>query len=175
MTPSQPFQFHREAAGDVAAGIGEVFDYLDDPRHLAEHMESSSPMMAGSSMRIDVDGQGGRRVGSQIRMTGRVLGLSLAVEEAITEYAPPRRKVWQTFGEPRLLVIAGYRMGVDLRPGLQATHLCVWIDYDLPRTGVQRWLGLLLGAMYARWCTEQMLRSCQKRFEGGGRVVVGST
>src|SRR5205085_2984734 len=92
------FAFHHESSGEVAAGADALFAYLDDPRHLVEHMETSSTMMAGSAMRVDVDAQGGRSIGSQIRMSGRMCGLTLSLEEAITEREPPRHKAWQTFG-----------------------------------------------------------------------------
>ena len=42
--------------------------YLDDPKALAAHMGESSMMMAGSRMSINVDADGGRVVGSKIRM-----------------------------------------------------------------------------------------------------------
>ena len=159
------FPLHHESQGDVAAGIDEVFAYLDDPRHIAEHMENSSAMMAGSAMRIDVDARAGRTIGSQIRMSGRMCGLSLSLEEAITEREVPRHKAWQTFGTPRLIVIGHYRMGFDLAPAGAATQLCVWIDYELPSSGLPHWLARPLARFYARWCTEQMVRTAQQRFQ----------
>src|SRR5882672_11058761 len=102
------FPFHGESTGEVAAGAEALFSYLDDPRHLSEHMESSSAMTVGMAMRIDVDAQGGRSIGSQIRMSGRMLGLTLSLEEAITERVPPLHMAWQTFGTPRLIVIGHY-------------------------------------------------------------------
>lgn len=164
MSPPTGLPFHSEASADIGAGIDPVFAYLDDPRHLAEHMETSSAMMAGSSMRIEVDEHGGRGIGSHIRMTGRVMGLPLSVDETVVTYEPPRCKAWATVGEPRLLVLGGYCMGVDLRPQVGATRLRIWIDYAWPAGGLPRLLGRLLGATYARWCIEQMLRSCRDRF-----------
>lgn len=159
MNPAaRAFPLHEEASADVAATASQVFAQLDDHRNLSGHMEASSPMMAGSSMRIETDAQGGRAVGSHIRLAGRVLGMTLSVDEAVTEHDPPRRKAWQTLGEPRLLVIGGYRMGFDVLPLVQGSRVRLWIDYALPQHGVGRWLGRLLGGVYARWCTRQMLR-----------------
>jgi hypothetical protein len=158
------FAFHEQASGPVDATAAQVFAHLDDHRRLSSHMESSSPMMLGSSLRIEIDGRDGRAVGSVIRLHGRVLGMRLALEEAITEYQPPHRKAWQTRGEPRLLVIGGYRMGFDVEPVHPGCRVRIWIDYDLPKAGLGRWLGALLGRFYARWCTQQMLRDCQRAF-----------
>lgn len=157
------FAFHDQAAGEVSATAETAFAFLDDHRRLSSHMESS-PMMLGSSMRIEIDRLRGQAVGSMIRLHGRVLGMRLALEQAVTEYEPPRRKAWQTLGEPRLLVIGGYRMGFDVEPAGARCRVRIWIDYDLPRAGVGRWLGLLLGRVYARWCTRQMLHDCQAAF-----------
>lgn len=63
---------------------------------------------------------------------------------------------------PRLLVVGAYRMGFDIesRPG--GSRLRVFIDYALPER--MRWLGWLLGAYYARWCTRQMVDDAERQF-----------
>src|SRR5512134_1621294 len=146
-----------QATVDVAMAPGEAFARLDDHRRLSAHMASSSPMMAGGSMHVETDDRHGQSIGSRIRLTGRVLGIALAVEEAITDYEPPWRKAWQTLGEPRLLVIGPYRMGFEVQPQGSGSRVTLWIDYGLPDRGVERWLARLLGRFYARWCTTRML------------------
>jgi hypothetical protein len=125
-------------------------------------MGESSWMMAGSTMQTELDAAGGRSVGSHIRMAGRVLGLKLQLDEVITEREPPLRKVWETVGEPSLLVIGAYRMGVELRPEFSSTVLTVFIDYRLPRRSMI--LGILFGDLYGRWCVQQMLRGVARQF-----------
>ena len=159
-----PFPRHEEAVADVGAPPPRVFAFLDDHRRLSAHMESSSPMMIGSSMRIETDERRGQAVGSHIRLAGRVLGLRLSLDEVVTDYEPPRRKAWQTVGEPRLLVIGGYRMGFDVHAAGRGSGVRMWIDYDLPPRDPGRWLGRLFGRAYAKWCTEQMLRGCREAF-----------
>ena len=95
-------------------------------------------MTAGASMRIDTDSLGGKAVGSMIRMTGRMLGMNLVLDEVVTERTPPHRKVWVTVGEPRLLVVGGYRMGFEIAPQGNASRLAVFIDYRLPSRGLAR-------------------------------------
>jgi len=161
---STTFAHHEEAAADVGAAPTQVFAFLDDHRRVSAHMESSSLMMAGSSMRVETDERRGQAVGSHIRLAGRVLGLRLSLDEVVTDYEPPSRRAWQKVGEPRLLVIGGYRMGFDVREARGGGRVRIWIDYDLPPRGIARWLGRLLGRVYAKWCTGQMLRGCRERF-----------
>ena len=75
----------------VRATPREVFDYLDDPERIGAHMSGGSLMMAGGSMHYHLDAEAGRRVGSVIRVEGRMLGLALRVTEVITERVPPVR------------------------------------------------------------------------------------
>jgi hypothetical protein len=88
-------------------------------------MRQSSWMMAGSRLAIELDASEGRTVGGRIRLSGRVLGIPLAVEEIVTERHSPLRKVWETTGTPRLLVIGQYRMGYEITPQGNASLLRV--------------------------------------------------
>ena len=158
------FPLHDESIALAEAPVDLVFAYLDDPKALAAHMGESQMMMMGSHMLIDVDADGGRVVGSKIRMHGSMMGIALSLEEAITERQVPTRKVWETIGTPRLLVMSHYRMGFELAPKGDSSLLRVFIDYSLPATAPASWLGRLLGGVYARWCTKQMADDAAKHF-----------
>lgn len=158
------YQFHREATAGIAASPEEVFAFLDDHRRLSAHMQKPSLMTAGATMKIETDSQRGQAAGSLIRMKGRVLGISLCVEETVRDYQPPFRKTWETRGEPRLLVIGKYLMGFDLAPNAGQSHLRVWIDYSLPSGIAGRWLGKVLGDAYANWCVTRMVADAAKAF-----------
>ena len=116
-------------------------------------------------METELDQGRGQKVGSRIRLLGRVFGVALSVEETVTERIPPRRKVWETTGTPKLLVIGHYRMGFELSPQGNGSMLRVFIEYELPERGLARWLGRLLGRYYARWCTQQMLGDAVEHFQ----------
>ena len=161
----QSFPLHHESSARVAAPIDQVFAYLDDPQALAAHMGESSMMMMGSRMSIDVDADGGRVVGSKIRMHGRMMGIPLSLEEVITKRLVPSKKVWETIGTPNLVVIAHYRMGFELTPSGDTTLVRVFIDYRFPTTAPGSWLGRLLGGVYARWCTKQMAGDAARQFD----------
>jgi len=153
---SNRYPLHYRSAVDVDANAQGLFAILDDHRRLAGHMAKRSLMMAGATMRLESDAQQGQAVGSVIRVAGRVLGMSLAVEEVVTERVPPLHKSWETRGEPRLLVIGAYRMGFTISPQADRSHLVVFIDYQLPPRGFTRLLSLLFGRAYAIWCTQRM-------------------
>ena len=108
---SDLYTHHHRTEVNVAVDTSKLFACLDDHRRLAGHMEKPSLMMAGATMQVGMDALKGQAVGSVIRITGRVLGLNLAVDEVVTERVPPLRKTWETRGEPRLLVIGSYRIG----------------------------------------------------------------
>lgn len=160
----EPAYRHREVATvDVAADPMTLFEQLDDHERLASHMMQSSAMMAGSSMNFAFDHGRGRMLGSRIGMSSKVLGLLLQLSEIVTERDPPRRKVCQTEGTPRLLVIGAYRMGFDISPEGLGSRLRVFIEYDLP-AWPWRLLGLIAGRFYARWCVRSMASGAARQF-----------
>jgi hypothetical protein len=150
------YPLHHRSEAEVAVAPQHLFDWLDDPRRLASHMEKPSLMTAGSSMHFETDRGLGQAIGSHIRMFGRVLGIDLGLDEIVTLHEPPLRKTWETVGEPRLIVIGAYRMGFVISPTPNGSRLVVFIDYRLPAHGPARLLGLLLGRAYAGWCTRRM-------------------
>lgn len=147
----------------IAAEPQQVFDRLDDQAKLAAHMTKSSAMMGGGRMTYEFDAQGGRAVGSHIRMGGEAFGLKLFVDEVVTVRDPPRRKVWATTGRPRLLVLSGYRMGFDVEPINGGSSLSVWIDYDLAWKGLAALVNRILAAPYARWCVDRMIADARAK------------
>ncbi|WP_181700845.1 SRPBCC family protein [Chthonobacter albigriseus] len=148
---------HEDVRIRSRAAPGEVFDALDEHRNLAAHMGRGSLMMGGGGMVTTIDERGGRAVGSKISMVGRAFGFSLGLEEVVTEREPPVRKVWETVGSPALVVIGGYRMGFEVTSNGQGSRVRLFIDYDLPIRN--RWLGVLFGRLFARWCLGRMAQA----------------
>src|SRR5687768_6892115 len=164
-----------EAERMVGASADRVFAHVDDPARLSSHMTESSWRMGGGRMRVDLDERRGQAVGSRIRLKGRVLGFELAVEEIVTERDPPLRKVWETAGTPKLLVIGHYRMGFELSPRGPDSVLRVFIEYSRPTRAPASWLGLVFGDYYARWCVQRMIEDAARQFapvhhEGAARI-----
>lgn len=165
------FPHHYECSAVVHAPPLMLFEHVDDPARLSSHMSQSSWAMGGGRMQVEPDEGRGRTLGSRIRMTGRIFGVRLSVEEAVTERDPPRRKVWETIGHPRLLVIGHYRMGFDIEPRGRGSTLRVFIDYALPDQGPTRCLARLFGSYYARWCTGRMVDDAVGHFLSQARLA----
>ena len=149
----------------VETSAEALFEYLDDHRNLSSHMARPSRMMMGSKIDVRLPAGGTGSVGAKFGFTGNVLGVPLAVEEVVTERDPPRLKAWTTVGAPRLWVIGRYRMGFRIEARQpRASLLTVFIDYDLPEPPGLRWLGFVLGGVYARWCTRRMAGDAARHF-----------
>ena len=153
---SKSYPLHHRSEIDIDVDAQILFAHLDDHRRLAGHMEKPSLMMAGATMQVETDALRGQAVGSVIRITGRVLGMNLAVDEVVTERVPPLRKIWATRGEPRLLVIGSYRMGFSICTQGHGSRLVVFIDYQFPPRGFAHGVALVFGRAYAAWCTRRM-------------------
>lgn len=148
----------------VSAPAEAVFARLDDHTRLAAHMERPSAMMGGGRMSYEFDEGRGQAVGSHIKMGGSAFGLSLDVDEIVTQRDPPRRKVWETVGQPRLVVIGAYEMGFEITPANLGSNLRVWIAYDLSPNLIGRWLGPFLAPLYAKWCVGGMVSDAAAYF-----------
>lgn len=156
---------HRhESTGFVHASLEQVFAHMDDHTRVASHMSERSWKLGGGRMSTELDEGLGQRVGSRIRLAGRVFGFQLLVDEMVTERDPPRRKVWETTTTPKLLVIGHYRMGFELSPQGNGSMLRVFIEYALPELAPGRWLGRVFSGSYARWCTQQMVDDAVEHF-----------
>jgi len=155
---------HLEKTSSISADASTIFDFIDDHVKFSSHMNKSSWMMGGGRMMTEVDEYKGQKVGSHIKMSGKVMGVNLFLDEVVTEYSRPIRKVWKTVGNINLLVIGNYQMGVELTPENNNTNLKVFIDYDLP-SGGSKVIGVIFGRMYANWCIDQMLNGVINQFK----------
>jgi hypothetical protein len=154
--------FHSESSAELHAPPDRVFALIDDHARLSAHMSRSSWRMGGGKMETVLDVGNGQRVGSHIRMHARILGLDLSLDEVVTVREPPRRKIWETVGSPKLIVIDAYRMGFEITARADGSLLRVFIDYSLPQAWPGRWLGRLFGGYYARWCTNSMVADAKR-------------
>lgn len=153
-----------EESAFIPAPADDVFAYVDDFARLSAHMTKRSWIMLGSSMNVELDAGQGSSIGSKIRMSGRLLGLPLALEEVVIDRHPPRNKSWMTTGAPNLIVIANYRMGFEVTSLGTEARLRVYIEYSLPPRPPGSWLGRMLGRSYARWCVRRMISDTVRHF-----------
>ena len=159
---TQIYQRHYQNSKLIPAGTADVFAFIDDHTRLSSHMDKPSWMMGGGRVNTSIDAGHGQEVGSHIRMNGKAFGISIFLDEVITRHEPPRLKMWETVGTPKLLVIGNYQMKVEIEPRKGGSLLSGIIDYDLPETNV--WLGKLFSGIYAKWCIQQMLKDAYNHF-----------
>jgi len=159
---SRTFSNHYHEDALVSSSPEKVFAYLDDHMNLSSHMNKSTWMMGGGRMGTTIDEGHGQKVGSHIRLSGKAFGISIALDEVVTRYEPPRFKTWETVGSLKLLVVGHYRLGVEITPHNGTSDLRVFIDYNLPDRNA--WLGYLFGKAYAKWCVRQMLYGVRNYF-----------
>ena len=165
------YSHHAEAEAQVASPPSEIFAYLDKHSQLSGHMSKSSWMMGGGRMEMTSDAGEFQRVGSRLHLAGTAFGLSVVLDEQVTIHEPPQRKVWETVGTPRLLVIGNYQMWFDVTSAAGAvTRVRVFIDYDLPTSTFKRVLGYLFSGVYARWCVKSMVRDARAHFAAAAVV-----
>ncbi len=155
---------HYEESMFIKASVEELFAYVDDHKNFSSHMNKSSWMMGGGSMQTQIDEEKGQKVGSHIRMHGKVFGITLFLDEVIIKYEVPFHKEWQTVGDLKLLVIDHYKLGFEIEPKDNGSNFKVYIDYYLPESPGTRILGYLFGGMYARWCVQQMIKGASNQF-----------
>ncbi len=153
---------HYEESLLVPRDQEEVFAYIDDHSRFSSHMSKSSWMMGGGRMEVSTDSNRGQKVGSHILLSGSAFGISINLDEVVTQHQKPNLKVWETVGEPKLMVVGQYQMKIEIHPQGDKSHLTVSIDYRLPNKNV--WLGRLFGMMYAKWCVRQMINGVRDHF-----------
>ena len=74
------FNYHFESNAIVRSPVNQAFAYIDDHTRLSSHMSESSWKMGGGQMEFVLDEGRGQKIGSQIRLVGRVFGIELSVD-----------------------------------------------------------------------------------------------
>lgn len=153
----------------IAAPASRVFAYVDDIRNMARHMSGERSMaMMGSRLTLEVVTPEATGVGATYRYLGRMMGLEFDFSETVTRYDPGRTKVWRTIGEPRLLIVSGYEMGLNVEPlSDTSSRLTITFEYDLPRAGIWRLAAPALAHWYGGWCLDSMTTGAKRDLERG--------
>lgn len=156
---------HYEESAIIPASAEEIFAYADNHANFSSHMNKSSWMMGGGRMITKIDEDKGQKVGSHIRMSGKVFGFNLFLDEVVILRDIPFLKEWKTFGDLNLFVIGQYKLGFEIKPEKDVSKIRVYIDYDLPESFSTRILGYLFGGIYAKWCVRQMINGVKNNFK----------
>jgi hypothetical protein len=150
-----------EDSAFIPAAAEDVFDYVDDHAHFYSHVVKFSRVVGGR-MELQMDEGRGRSAGSHLRLSGKVLGTSLSLEEVITRREPPHLKAWETVGTPKFLVVGRYQWNVQIQPQTGGAALRVSLDYDPPAKA--GWLRRLLSRVYMKLCAREMIEVTRNSF-----------
>ncbi len=153
----------------IAAPASRVFAYVDDIRNMARHMSGERSMaMMGSRLTLEIVTPEATGVGATYRYFGRMMGLELDFSETVTRYESGQVKVWRTIGEPRLLIVSGYEMSLNVGTITDTTsRLTITFDYDLPRAGIWRLAAPALARWYGGWCLNSLATGAKRDLERG--------
>ena len=142
----------------------ETFNFVNNHKNFSSHMNKSSLMLGGGEMKTEFDNDMGQKLGSHIKMSGNAFGLKLYLDEVITFYNPPYKKEWGTVGDLTLYIIGQYKLGFEISPKDKGSIIKVYIDYDKPKSFIEKVLSLFLGYFYAKWCVNQMINGVKLKF-----------
>lgn len=158
---SRRYEKHYRESIVIPATVQDVFDYVDDQAKYYSHVLGFTRLLGGT-MDLQADQGHGQAIDSHIRLTGKVLGASLSLEEKVTQREPPHSKSWETVGTPSFLIVGHYRYGVHVRPLGGGAVLDISFDFSPPTgSGPVR---LLLSRIYGRICAREMATSTRNHF-----------
>ena len=128
-------------------------------------MSGRSMMMMGGKMEIERLPGPEKGVGSTYRWKGGVLGLPLDFTETVTLWKENEKKVWETTGEPKLIILGWYRMRLVTEPREGGTLASLEIEYTHHEGFFYKILSAALAGWYADWCLTRMLGDAKKSLE----------
>jgi hypothetical protein len=128
-------------------------------------MSRPSLAMLGSALHTEQLSPNPTGPGATYRSHGRVLGLRVDFTARVTRWLPDTEKVWQTIGDPRLIVLGSFEMQLTIKPEAGGSRLVTGIDYTLPKSRAGRLLGRLLSRPYSRWCLHRICRDAKAALE----------
>jgi hypothetical protein len=143
----------------------KVFSHMDDLSKTGMHMKENSMMMMGSKLsfeRLEGPLQG---IGTTYRWHGKIMGLPVDITETVTKWTENQEKVWETTGDPKIILLGWYRMILKLMPVKEGTLVSLQIDYTQPNGVFYNFLYFFLSRWYCHWCLNNMLNDSKKTIE----------
>ncbi len=162
--------YHLSQSVQIAASPAAVFAHVDDIHNTGWHMEKSSMPLMGSKMNVEVLSDNHSGLGATYRWTGQVLGMPLDFTETVVKWVPNKERVWRTIGEPKIIIMDNYEMAFVVRPVGVGSEFTVEISYELPKTFFGKFLGLVLGNWYSKWCLNSMCNDAKAALERENNV-----
>lgn len=144
---------------------GQVFKCIDDLSVTGMHMTQSSMMMMGNKLNLACLTENHSGLGSKYRWTGKMMGLPMGFTVEVTKWIPGKEKIWETIGEPKLIIYSRYRMHLLIVPAVYGCNAELSISYEKPKGFFSRILSFFFADWYCKWCLKQMLGDAKKLLE----------
>lgn len=155
------YQKHYEESIFIPAPARNVFDYVDDHSRYYSHVIKFARLLGGH-MDLQMDESHGQSVGSHIRLSGKVFGRSLSLEEVITKREVPYIKTWETVGTPKFLIVGKYQYTVRVESKDHGSFLNISFDFSPPKKS--GWFRLFLSNIYSKMCAGEMVKMTRNYF-----------
>jgi len=139
-----------------------VFQCLDNLGVTGTHMTQSSAMMMGSKLDLRFLTEHHTGLGTKYRWTGKMMGLKMDFTVEVTKWMPGEEKIWETIGEPELIIYSWYRMHLMLTETMGGTCARLSISYKKPKGIFHNLLSFLFADWYCKWCLKHMLEDANK-------------
>ena len=115
-------------------------------------MSESSMMMMGSKLRLEQISSNPTGLGAAYRWYGKMMGMTIDLNEKATKWQPPQFKEWETTGEAKIIIMSWYRMWFEITVSENRTLAELSISYLPPRQWFYKILSFLFAGSYCNWC-----------------------
>jgi hypothetical protein len=121
--------------------------------------------MMGSKLKLEFLTTNKTGEGSRYRWTGKMMGLMMDFTVEVTKWINGVEKIWETIGNPQLIIYSWYRMKLRVNEKNGTTEAELSISYKKPEGFFNRILCFFLADSYCRWCLKKMLGDAKKVIE----------
>ena len=143
----------------------KVFQCIDDLGVTGMHMTKSSMPMMGGKLDLNFLTANHTGLGSKYRWTGKVVGMTMDFTVEVTKWIKDKEKIWETIGEPKMIIYSWFRMQLAISPSANNTQAELSISYEKPNGWFNRLLSFFLADWYCIWCLKNMLDDSKKTLE----------
>jgi hypothetical protein len=140
----------------------KVFKSIDDLGVTGMHMTQSSGMMMGSKLKLEFLTENHTGQGCKYRWTGKMMGMKMDFIVEVTKWIQNKEKIWETIGEPKLIIYSWYRMHLVVIPAVNGANVELSISYEKPKGFFNKILSFLFADWYCRWCLKKMLSDAER-------------
>ena len=128
-------------------------------------MSESSMMMMGSKLKLEQRSKNSTGVGAKYSWYGKMMRMTMDLNETVTKWQPPKLKEWETVGEAKIIIMSWYRMWFKISPAENVPIAKISIQYLPPKQWYYKILSFFFANWYCNWCFNNMVNDTKKNFE----------